>query len=157
MLVTVPVSPSDQAFLFEVYTSTRREELSAMGWDEGSQRTFLLEQFQLREEIYSRQCPHAERLILLHQDQRAGAAILCRRPHEIRLVDLALLPAFRNLGIGTALLRLLQAEAERTHRRVGLQVQRRNPARRLYERLGFVKTSQTPSHLSMVWTPGGRR
>lgn len=53
-------------------------------------------------------------------------------------LSMALLPAHRGHGIGTALLRRLLAEAARTSEAVSLSVSESNPARRLYERVGFV-------------------
>ena len=54
-------------------------------------------------------------------------------------MDIALLPEYRGRGIGTALLEELLVEADATGRRVTIHVERFNPARRLYERLGFVE------------------
>lgn len=141
MLLIVPATSADQAFLFEVYASTRgADRVEALGT-----------QYQERAAHYRRRCPQAEECILLWRGARAGTAIICRRPQEIRLMDLAVLPAYRNLGMGTELLRKLQAEAASTHKSLGLQVARTNRARCLYERLGFAIIGETPNHVSMVW------
>ena len=47
------------------------------------------------------------------------------------------MPEFRGRGIGTALVTELFAEADASGRSVSIHVERNNPARRLYERLGF--------------------
>jgi ribosomal protein S18 acetylase RimI-like enzyme len=143
MLMIVPATPVDQAFCLEVYASTRPN----------ADHSSLQAQYQERAAHYRRRCPNADHAILLCRGARAGTALVCRRPQEIRLMDLALLPAYRNLGLGTALIRMLQAEAATAHKSLNLQVARTNQARRLYERLGFVTTGETPSHLSMVWAP----
>ena len=49
----------------------------------------------------------------------------------------AVLPERRGQGIGTDLLKRLLAEAERSFPAISLSVSPNNPARRLYERLGF--------------------
>ena len=49
----------------------------------------------------------------------------------------AVLPGYRGQGIGTDLLKRLLAEAERSFPAMSLSVSPDNPARRLYERLGF--------------------
>lgn len=143
MLMIVPATPADQAFCFDVYAGT---------WPDCDPAS-LEAQYQERDAHYRRRCPQAEHVILVFRGARAGTALICRRPQEIRLMDLALLPAYRNLGLGTALIRTLQAEASAAHKSLRLQVTRTNRARRLYERLGFVTTGETPTHLSMVWTP----
>lgn len=52
-------------------------------------------------------------------------------------VDIAILPDRRGAGIGTHLLATLLELADREARPCQLEVLRDNPARRLYERLGF--------------------
>ncbi|HJQ97663.1 MAG TPA: hypothetical protein VJ826_05065, partial [Candidatus Polarisedimenticolaceae bacterium] len=50
------------------------------------------------------------------------------------------------LGVDRSLLK----EAAQRGVRVRLQVLHQNPARRLYERLGFHAVSETPTHVEMV-------
>jgi GNAT superfamily N-acetyltransferase len=75
------------------------------------------------------------------------------RENEIRCVDLALLPEFRNRGLGTLLLRRLQREAAEANKPLRLQVIRFSRAVSLFERLGFVRTSETGTHFQMEWKP----
>src|SRR5262245_24014367 len=44
-LVLRPVAPGDEDFLFEVYVSTRADEVGAWGWDLDQQHGFLRMQF----------------------------------------------------------------------------------------------------------------
>ena len=67
----------------------------------------------------------------------AGRLYVHRGPSDIRIMDIALAPAFRGRGIGTGLLRTLIVEAEESGRKLSIHVETNNPARRLYERLGF--------------------
>ena len=57
-------------------------------------------------------------------------------------LSMALLPGHRGRGIGTSLLRRLLAESARTSATVSLSVSATNPARRLYERFGFVAVGE---------------
>jgi ribosomal protein S18 acetylase RimI-like enzyme len=61
------------------------------------------------------------------------------------------LPEFRNRGIGGRLLRDLQEEAASAGKRVGIHVEKQNPARRLYERLGFAMTQPGDVYDLMEW------
>lgn len=57
---------------------------------------------------------------------------------DIPELGLATLPGFRNRGIGTSLLTQLIAQAQQDgYRGISLSVNPRNPAVRLYERMGF--------------------
>lgn len=53
-------------------------------------------------------------------------------------LGMAVLPEYRNKGIGNKLLQLFLNEAKRRgYRAVSLSVDKRNPAKRLYDRAGF--------------------
>ena len=74
-----------------------------------------------------------------------------RRPADIRIVDIALVPAFRGRGIGTRLISALQDEAASAGRSVSIHVEVHNPAASLYERLGFVEVSERGVYRRMEW------
>jgi ribosomal protein S18 acetylase RimI-like enzyme len=64
------------------------------------------------------------------------------------LTQIQLMPRWQGQGIGAALIRTLLVEASGAGRRVHLDVLRANPAKRLYERLGFrVVAEDTHSYL----------
>jgi ribosomal protein S18 acetylase RimI-like enzyme len=75
--------------------------------------------------------------VILVGGEPAGRLYVARWPEELRIVDIALLPAFRGRGIGTGLLRSLMEEADAADRPLTIHVEAGNPARSLYERLGF--------------------
>jgi GNAT superfamily N-acetyltransferase len=68
------------------------------------------------------------------------------------IADIALLPEYCNRGIGSALLRQLQAEARAARKPLRIHVERFNPALRLYERLGFRQIEDKGVYLFLEWT-----
>ncbi|MFZ4664734.1 MAG: GNAT family N-acetyltransferase [Caldilineaceae bacterium] len=64
-------------------------------------------------------------------------------------VSMALLPAYRGQGIGTALLTALIAQATDRYAALSLSVDPQNAAMRLYERLGFVVVGASGTSLTM--------
>ena len=88
--------------------------------------------------------------------ERAGEPIGClkvqRSSSEFKLNRVFLLPAFQGRGIGSELVRDLLIEAHSAGLPVRLRVFKINPARRLYERLGFVVTGETEFHVNMEST-----
>lgn len=64
-------------------------------------------------------------------------------------LSMALLPDYRGKGIGTQLFAHL-FDSPCTHPRVSLSVSVNNPARRLYERAGFVEVAQSGDSLTMI-------
>jgi len=71
-------------------------------------------------------------------------------------MDIALLPAHRNIGIGTKLIRELQEEARGAGKTLSIHVEQFNPALRLYERLGFKKVREFGLYYLMEWNVDDR-
>lgn len=151
-----PVRPEDEAFLLELYASTRREEVAAWGWDEAQREAFLKMQFNAQQQHYRFQYRDADHQIILVAERQAGRLYVWRDDQRILLVDIALLPEYRGAGIGTKVIGGLLAEAEQAKRPVLLHVRKYNPARRLYERLGFVAVGETEMDFEMRWMPGAQ-
>jgi len=138
-----PQTQADDVFLFELYASTREEETAAFGFNAEQSRQFLRSQFELQTIHYRRHYEGASFDILEVNGQAAGKLYVHRGAREWRVMDIALLPQFRNRGAGTSLLRSLLEDADRTGVPVTIHVEEYNRARRLYERLGFqVKEQQ---------------
>ncbi len=152
-----PIRPEDEAFLYQVYASTREDELAQVPWDEGEKETFLRMQFNAQHKYYQEQFLNAEFQIILLDDRPIGRLYVDRRPDEIRLIDIALLPGERNGGIGTLLLKELLVEAAEVEKPVRIHVERCNPALRLYERLGFSRIDDQGVYHLMEWSPNQRR
>jgi ribosomal protein S18 acetylase RimI-like enzyme len=70
----------------------------------------------------------------------------------MRIVDIALLPRYRNGGIGTAILRDILAEAATAGKPVRIHVEKFNPAMRWYERVGFRAIEDQGVYVLMEWT-----
>ena len=132
----------DEPFGFELYASTRKEELDAWGWPAEMRNAFLQMQFKAHEGC-RRAFPQADFLVVQLDGRDIGRMIVDRTETEFRLVDIALLPECRNAGVGTTLLRTLLAEAATAGKPLRLTVRKGNRAARLYHRLGFVKASET--------------
>jgi ribosomal protein S18 acetylase RimI-like enzyme len=77
-----------------------------------------------------------------------------RKGADITLVDIAVLPEYRNRGIGTTLIQSLLKEATCAQKSVALHVLRWSSAARLYERLGFTMVSDDGVYLEMKRSPG---
>jgi ribosomal protein S18 acetylase RimI-like enzyme len=140
----------DEAFLYKLYATLRAEDLAPTGWNETQMELFLKMQLAARDQSYRMHYPQLDDRIIVCQDQKIGRLIVSRAAEEIRLVDIALLPEYRNAGIGTSLIKNLFREAEATDKTIRLQVEKTNPqARHLYERLGFVVSSENQTHFQM--------
>jgi GNAT superfamily N-acetyltransferase len=151
-----PVTPGDAPFLIQVYKSSRGEDLRELGWDEARIDEFLGMQYDAQRAFEDKDFPEASDDVILSAGRPAGRLLLDSRETEIRCIDLALLPEFRNQGLGTLLLRRLQQEAVAANKPLRLQVIRFGRALSLFERLGFVRTSESGTHFQMEWKPAER-
>jgi ribosomal protein S18 acetylase RimI-like enzyme len=150
-----PVLPGDEKFLYEVYRSTRADELSQVSWDETQLEAFLKMQLNARDQSYRMYYSGIDDRIIIFQNQPIGRLIVVRTNEEMRLADVALLPKYRRSGIGTSIIKDLLAEADNTKRPIRLQVEKTNEqAKRLYERLNFTTTSDNSTHFQMEYQPG---
>jgi ribosomal protein S18 acetylase RimI-like enzyme len=148
-----PIGAADDRFLYELYASTRADELAPLGWD-GTQRTaFVQMQLAAQTRSYRQEFPDAAFDVILVDEQPAGRLYVDRQPGELRIVDIALLPEYRNTGVGTELLRGLQADVARSGGAIRLHVDRSNRALGLYTRLGFQIVADTGVYLQMAWPP----
>jgi GNAT superfamily N-acetyltransferase len=148
-----PATPDDYAFLERVYVSTREEELAPVPWTAEQKRTFLAQQFAAQSAHYAKHYPDASFEVVLVDGEPAGRLIVARWEGEIRIVDVALLPEHRGRGIGAGLIRPLLDEADAAGLKVTINVERMNPAQRLYERLGFAPAAEDGVYVRMERPP----
>ena len=146
-----PIREQDEEFLYRLYASTRAEELAQTLWNDAQKAEFLRMQFSAQHSHYLSHFAGAEFLLILRDDEPIGRLYLERRPEEVRLIDIALLPDWRSRGLGGALMRDLMEEARDQGLPVRLHVEKFNPALRLYERLGFRPLEDLCVHLLMGW------
>ncbi len=148
------ILPEDNSFLFQVYASTRADEMALVTWSEEQKTDFLHMQFNAQRQHYLSYFPQAEYSLICREDNRPiGRMIIDRSGDEILLMDIALLPEYRNAGIGMHLMRDIQNEASAKGLPVRLHVEIFNRALRLYERLGFAKIGENGVYLKMEWLP----
>jgi len=142
--------PNDEAFLFQLYASARAEEMSAWGWDSAQREAFLSLQFRAQQAHYA-EYPNTDHQIILAAERPVGRMLVSELDDEFRLVDITLLPEYRNAGIGAALIGGLMKKAAYSAKAVRLHVEKNNRAQRLYQRLGFRFIGDAGSHYLMEW------
>jgi ribosomal protein S18 acetylase RimI-like enzyme len=154
-----PVAAGDEALLLQVFASTRAEELALSGWDPALCEAFVRQQSQAQQMHYQRHWPNAEHSVIewLEGDgaaRPAGRLWLHRDSSKIHVLDIAILPEWRGQGLGGAVMGRLLAEGAASGREVSIFVETHNPARRLYERLGFAAVGELEGvHQYMVRRP----
>ena len=132
-----PIVEADLEFLWNLHNVALREYVEATwGWDEDWQRRNFIENFD---------ADTGE--IITVDGADAGFLSVSERDDEIFLVSIRLLPSFQNRGIGTRLIRDITSRSDKP---VRLRVLKVNPARKLYERLGFSISKDLDTHFEMT-------
>jgi ribosomal protein S18 acetylase RimI-like enzyme len=135
---------SDEAELFEIHRAVFQGHVEQIwGWDEGWQRA-----------NFAREMASSTTLVVRIDASLAGDLQFREEDDRLFVHNVALLPDCQNRGIGTELIRVLQAKAANRGIPLELAVFRTNAsALRFYERLGFEKRCATDTHTAMFWRP----
>lgn len=139
----------DKPLLRDLFAMGRYGDLAALP------PALLEQQWVLRQQTYSHQYPNHLTLIVLKEDEAAGMVTLDDGSRALHILELVLQPQVRSQGLGSALLRGLQAAAAQRNQILSLHVLPHNPALRLYYRLGFVERGGDGMQLLLEWTPDG--
>jgi len=138
-----PATQEDYDFLWWLHRATMRPYVKkTWGWDEVRQSQHFQERFDptTREIIESDGVP-------------IGYITVERREKVIFLAAIEIAPDYQNRGIGTMLVQVLLDESRSRGVPVELYVLKVNPARGLYERLGFAMIRETETHYIMNFNP----
>ena len=133
----------DFDFLYHLHVATVKEYVAAVyGWDDTFQEKHFKDKFD---------STHCQVVVVEGRD--VGMVRAVDKEGELFVSNIHILPEHQNRGIGTAILEDIRRSAEERGLPVGLQVLRGNPARRLYERLGFAAVEETETHTRMRLHP----
>ncbi len=109
----IPVANSDYPLLFEIYVSSRAEELKLAPWTDEQKHAFLESQFEAQSNHYHSIYPNGSYDLIKLEDQTAGRLYQAELDDEIRILDITVLPQFQNRGIGTHLLSEILASRQK--------------------------------------------
>lgn len=146
------ITNDDNEFLFQVFASTRELEVSYMESEEQI-KLFLNQQFHAQQSYYLEHFSKASFDIVEFDGKPIGRLYVDRRVDEIRIIDIALLPEYRNRGLGKKLLQSILQEAEDNRLPVRIHVEKNNPALHLYLRLEFKDIEDVGVYMLMEWKP----
>ena len=146
-----PQTPEDVPFLRHLYATTREMEMRIVPWTDEQKRDFLRQQFTAQKNHYEEFYPGCQFLVIELEGEPIGRLYIDRQPDNIEVVDIALLPDHRGRGIGGMLMREILDEARETGKTVGIYVEHFNPARRLYDRLGFRHVDTNGVYHKLEW------
>ncbi|MGW8393679.1 GNAT family N-acetyltransferase [Pseudoduganella sp. HUAS MS19] len=148
-----PAEAGDLAFMQQLYSSTRSAEIRMGACDLATETLLQGLQFKAQQTWYETQFPNADLAVIMDRERPIGRLYVDYGPDELRILDICLLPEYRNHGIGLGLLRSLQAQGERLRLPVRIHVALGSPAQRLLLRCGFEILAADGNYNVLEWMP----
>lgn len=133
-----PANDSDLPFLLDLRLQTMDQHLIASG-------VHLSREEHMQRVLHSFDCAE----IITVDGQARGLLKLDRNGTDWHLIQIQLVPELQRLGLGTQLMGRIISEARSAGASLRLGVLKINPARRLYERLGFLVVGETSDSVKM--------
>ncbi|WP_109098839.1 N-acetyltransferase [Aquimarina sp. AU58] len=125
-LELIKAQESDKDFLFKLRKATMVEHLEEMG-------IFLSDEEHLSRIDFQ----YDNAYVILKSNQRAGVLKYIETEHAIEILQIQVLPEYQGHGIGKYVIKDIIETAKASNKDMVLKVLKENPARYLYERMGF--------------------
>ncbi|HEY5730848.1 MAG TPA: GNAT family N-acetyltransferase [Anaerolineales bacterium] len=148
MFITIkPIPPIDirQAtdedfdFLYAMHIATMKDYVDQIwGWDDAFQESLFRERY----------IPNQNQVITF-EGKDIGMIFLEERTDDVLLRAIEILPTHQGQGIGTRIIQVIIDDAASKQKPVSLSVLKGNPAKSLYERLGFSVIEETDPRFFM--------
>jgi ribosomal protein S18 acetylase RimI-like enzyme len=138
-----PEAAAYDAYLLALYATTRAAELEQVqGWTPEQKQAFVAMQFNAQRHHYRTALANVAFDVITRAGVPIGRLYTKEGETMLHIVDILIDPAERGAGVGTALLQGLAADARAAGKVLSIFVESYNPAKRLYERLGFVPVGE---------------
>ena len=148
-------TPEDEAFLKELYFTTREDDVAMWGLPDEQVKSLVDMQYRAQKMQYDAQYPDARHEIILFDEKPVGRLMSTRNETEVFGIDISVVPEHRSKGIGSVVLRGLMQEAEEQGKPFNFSVVKTNhKAIKLYQRLGVDFVGETVSHYLLQWQAG---
>ena len=133
-----PARPGDEPFLLSLFTEIKMAEFGGLPLSPQQLEQLMRMQFESRNQSYHARYPAADQAIVMDGEVPIGLLWVQRSADSIHLMDISIVAARRNQGIGRRLLQALVAEATAARLPLRCHVACSNQGSlRFHQRLGF--------------------
>ena len=147
------IAPEDEPFLLKVFACARETEMAMVPWTDEQKAGFLQMQFNAQHAHYHEKYPDADYKIILRNEEPSGRLYLNREPGLFKILDITVLPQFRNSGIGTGLVEDILKEAGKTNSKVQIYVETFNASLEIFKSQGFSILEEQGINYLLEWSP----
>ncbi len=153
-IILRPERPKDNGFLAALFRSIALPELTEMPVTEAVKDALVQMQFASQTATYRAQFPMACFDIIEQRDKPIGRLVIDPGGEAGCIVDMALLPECRGLGLGSTILAHVLERFAKLQRPVLCKVLAHNEASlRMCRRAGFRQIDYIPPFLQLQWSP----
>ncbi len=136
-----PATNDDIEFIFQLRLKTMKPFFkNTHGWNDTEEREKAADELN-----------HAQ--IVMIDKKIIGVIKVIPKINELHIHQMQILPEFQKQGLGAALIRQIIIRSEKLHIPISLFVITSSPAKRLYDRFGFVTTEMYKHHCKMCRQP----
>jgi ribosomal protein S18 acetylase RimI-like enzyme len=138
-----PANETDYQFLWSLRQLTMKDYVAKTGeWDDVDQERRFRDRWN-----------PSKFHVIVQNDRDIGVVSIGEGAGGVYIGNIQILPEYQRLGIGTAIINSVLTDARKRNLPVTLTVLKVNPARRLYERLGFRISGVNETHYAMHAAP----
>jgi ribosomal protein S18 acetylase RimI-like enzyme len=144
---------SDSEFFIELFSEIKGSELGMDLWPMELKKQIIAMQFFAFEQNTITRFPLNFDFVILYDSKSVGRLQLYEDDTEIRVINISLSSAYRNMGIGSTVLKKIIRRAISNRKCIFLEVDKSNPANELYTKLGFKVMGENEINYSMKYNP----
>lgn len=136
-----PATANDHNFLIDLRIKTMKPFFeNTFGWNDNDEREKAIDNLNCSK-------------IAMCENIRIGVIKVINKSEELHLHQLQFLPQYQKNGIGAELIRQTIKHSENLNKPITLFVVQNTPAKRLYEKYGFIVTTKYEHHCEMCRHP----
>ena len=155
MMITLrDADPNDEQFLMQVFACTRAAEVAQVPWTDEQKAAFMQMQCNAQHSYYHEQYPEADYKVILHNDEPVGRLYVNKQPDLVKILDITVLPEFRNCGIGSGLIQNILNDADEMNSSVHIYVETFSPSLSLFKKMGFSILQEEGINFLLEWHGG---
>lgn len=148
-----PCTEADNAFVYDVFCTTWEHEVAALPNQNLAQHVLRIQHI-AQERRFESHYPSHQRYVVLVDGEPAGRLYVHESDSVMHVIDLTLMPQFRDHGVGTRIFRDLFTHAAQEGQTISLRVARRNErATDFYTSIGFRLMTVDDLDNYFEWTP----
>lgn len=147
------VNELDGELLYAFFLSTRENEMKILSfWTDEQRNMFFRQQFTAQHTYYQQTYKEGNFCIIEQNSIPIGRLYFDTKLRDyFSIIDIAILAKYRGNGIGEGILRDILSVASANNKAVRIHVENHNPAKRLYEKIGFKTIEIGEIYTEMEW------